>query len=127
MMSEIKQDLKYTKTHEWIKDNVDGTYTLGITDYAQFLLGDLVFVELPEVGATFKYGEDLCILESVKAASSVYAPGDLKVIAVNKNIEDKPETINQDCFASGWLIQFETDAMEKLITAKEYEAFATES
>ncbi len=126
-MSEIKQHLKYTKTHEWIKDNADGTYTLGITDYAQSLLGDLVFVELPKIGATFEDAEEFCIVESVKAASSVYAPCSLKVIAINKDIADKPEIINKDCFELGWLVKFETDNMDKLITAKEYESLLTEA
>ncbi|MBN0988068.1 MULTISPECIES: glycine cleavage system protein GcvH [Amphritea] len=104
-MSDIPSDLKYVASHEWIRDEGDGVVTIGITDHAQDLLGDVVFVELPEVGAEFATGDDLGVVESVKAASDVYAPLSGEVIAINEELEDAPELVNSDPYGDGWFVQ----------------------
>lgn len=122
-MSDIPADLKYTKSHEWVRDNGDGTVTVGVTAHAQELLGDLVFVETPEVGATFS-AEDACaVVESVKAASDVYAPLAGEVVDVNGALADAPETINQDPYGDGWIFQLkleDTGALQGLMNAEAY-------
>lgn len=120
-MSEVKQDLLYTKTHEWVRDNSDGTYTLGITDYAQDALGDIVFVELPAENTEASADEELCVIESVKAASGVNAPADLVVLAVNSDLDDAPETINNDCYGKGFLFNFKCDNLSNLLNADDYQ------
>lgn len=100
----IPQDLFYTKTHEWVSLE-NGIATIGITDFAQSQLSDLTFVELPEVGATFEAGDEAAVVESVKAAADVYAPIAGEVIEVNGDLEDSPETINNDAFGDGWLFK----------------------
>lgn len=127
-MSNIPEDLKYTKEHEWVK--IEGeTAIIGITDFAQESLGELVYVEFPEVGANFGEGDDMVIVESCKAASDVYAPLAGEVVEVNSGIEDTPETINSDPYASGWLVKLKlsnpADA-EKLLSAAEYKEIAAE-
>jgi glycine cleavage system H protein len=102
---------RYTKTHEYIKDE-DGTYFLGITDHAQSKLGDITFVELPAVGASFGAGEVCCTIESVKAVAEVYAPLALTVTGVNARLEDSPELINKDAHGAGWLISLELAAAD---------------
>ncbi len=119
-MSKIKKNLKYTKSHEWVKDN-NGFYTMGITDYAQELLGDIVFVELAAVGDKFSGDDELCIIESVKAASSVYAPISLEVIEINTNLIDNPDIINQDCYGDGWLVKFKANNIDKLLESDSYQ------
>jgi len=103
-MSNVPSSLKYTKSHEWVAINADGTITVGITDHAQELLGDLVFVELPEVGKTLGAGQEACVVESVKAAADAYAPVDGEVVAVNDAVPDAPESVNQDAYAA-WLFK----------------------
>ena len=103
-MSNVPSSLKYTKSHEWVAVNADGTITVGITDHAQELLGDLVFVELPEVGKTLAAGQEACVVESVKAAADAYAPVDGEVVAVNDAVPDAPESVNQDAYAA-WLFK----------------------
>lgn len=103
-MSNVPSSLKYTKSHEWIAINADGTITVGITDHAQELLGDLVFVELPEVGKKLGAGQEACVVESVKAAADAYAPVDGEVVAVNDAVPDAPESVNQDAYAA-WLFK----------------------
>jgi glycine cleavage system H protein len=98
----VPENLKYTASHEWVKTEADGTVTIGITDFAQDALGDLVFVELPEVGRNLSAGESCAVVESVKAASDVYAPVAGEVIAVNDAVKDAPESINSDAFAA-WM------------------------
>lgn len=98
----VPENLKYTASHEWVKTEADGTITVGITDFAQDALGDLVFVELPDVGRTLAAGESCAVVESVKAASDVYAPVAGEVIAVNDAVKDAPESINGDAFAA-WM------------------------
>ena len=102
-MQEIPGDLKFMKSHEWARVEDKGTVTCGISDHAQGLLGDLVYVELPSVGDTVKAGNACAVVESVKAASDVYAPLSGEIVAVNDALPDKPETINEDAYGDGWL------------------------
>ncbi len=113
-MSEIPGDLKFLKSHEWARVESDGRVTVGISDHAQGLLGDLVYVELPEVGADAKAGEAIAVVESVKAASDVYSPVSGKVVEVNSALTDKPETINEDAYGEGWLFVVEIDNADEL-------------
>ena len=113
-MSEIPGDLKFLKTHEWARVEGDGKVTVGISDHAQGLLGDLVYVELPNVGDRVEGGNACAVVESVKAASDVYAPVSGKVVAVNTALADKPETINEDAYGEGWLFQLEIEDAEQL-------------
>lgn len=122
-MSEIPSDLKYTKSHEWLRDNGDGTVTVGITDHAQELLGDLVFVELPETDTEFA-AEDACaVVESVKAASDVYAPLAGTVVAVNEALEESPELVNSSPYDEGWLYNLKlanASDLDGLMAADDY-------
>jgi len=113
-MSNVPNDLKYAKSHEWVRDEEDGTVFVGITEHAQELLGDLVFVELPEVGDTVDAGSECAVVESVKAASDVYSPVSGEVIAINEALADAPETVNQDAFGDGWLFQVKLSAPAEL-------------
>jgi glycine cleavage system H protein len=106
----IPADLKYTESHEWVRTETDGTLTVGITEYAQDALGDIVFVELPKVGKTFTAGDDAAVVESVKAASDIYAPVSGEVVEVNQAVADAPDSINSDAY-SAWLFKLKpTDA-----------------
>jgi len=98
----LPNDLKYAKTHEWVRQNADGTLTVGITDHAQDALGDVVFIELPEVGRELAAAEECAVIESVKAASDIYAPVAGKVVAINQAVVDAPELVNADAYAN-WL------------------------
>lgn len=102
-MIEIPGDLKFLKSHEWVRVEDDGSVTVGISDHAQSLLGDLVYVELPAVGDEVQAGNASAVVESVKAASDVYAPVSGEVISVNEALNDKPETINEDAYGEGWI------------------------
>ena len=104
-MSDLPGDLLYTKEHEWLRREDDGTVSIGITDHAQSALGDLVYVELPEVGQDVESGGDMAVVESVKAASDVYSPIDGTVAAVNEALADDPETINSDPYGDGWIVK----------------------
>ncbi len=106
-MSELPGDLKYTKDHEWLRQEEDGSVTIGITDHAQAALGDLVYVELPEVGQEVESGGDMAVVESVKAASDVYAPIGGTVTHVNKALSDDPEQINADPYGAGWILRLQ--------------------
>lgn len=120
-MSNIPQKLQYTKTHEWVK-NEDGTLTIGITDHAQTMLGDLVYVELPEVESNFDNGQECAVLESVKAAADIYCPISGEVIEINQAVIENPQLINQDPYGQGWLLRvrpFEKAPVE-LLNANEY-------
>ncbi|MFT5720440.1 MAG: glycine cleavage system H protein [Motiliproteus sp.] len=122
-MSSIPAELKYVASHEWIRDEGDGTVTIGITDYAQELLGDVVFVELPEVGAIFAAGDDMGVVESVKAASDIYAPISMEVVEVNGDLEDAPELANSDPYNDGWFFRVKVtdpDELEDLLDDAEY-------
>jgi glycine cleavage system H protein len=102
-MSQTPDNLKYTVSHEWILDNSDGTVTIGITDHAQSLLGDVVYVELPEVGLAVQKGKEFAVVESVKAASDIYAPVSGEVVEVNEMLDSAPETINSSPYEQGWI------------------------
>jgi glycine cleavage system H protein len=104
-MSSVPTELKYAKSHEWLKLESDGTATVGITDYAQGSLGDITFVQLPKVGATLKAGETFGVVESVKAASDLYSPATGTVLAVNAALDSAPETVNQAPYESGWMLK----------------------
>jgi glycine cleavage system H protein len=119
-MNEVRGDRQYAETHEWVLDNGDGTYTLGISDYAQESLGDLVFVELPDLGDVFNSQDSLCVVESVKSASDVCAPADLKVLEINESLDDEPELVNSDCYDAGWLIKFSADSIDGLMDSDTY-------
>ncbi|HOC10385.1 MULTISPECIES: glycine cleavage system protein GcvH [Thermomonas] len=113
-MSEIPGDLKFLKSHEWVRAEDNGKATIGISDHAQGLLGDLVYVELPNVGDQIQAGNACAVVESVKAASDVYAPVSGKVVEVNTALADKPETINEDAYGDGWLFVIELDDADQL-------------
>ena len=124
-MSSVPANLKYAASHEWVLDNGDGTVTIGITDHAQESLGDVVFVEVPEVGRIVAKGEEFSLVESVKAASDIYSPVTGEVVAVNEALEDAPETINESAFEDGWIAKIKmSDASEldDLLDAAAYEA-----
>ncbi|MDE0754584.1 MAG: glycine cleavage system protein GcvH [Woeseiaceae bacterium] len=126
-MSELPGDLKFTKEHEWLRQEEDGTVTIGITDHAQSALGDLVYVELPEVGQEVEAGGEMAVVESVKAASDVYAPIAGEVVAVNEELADDPEKINGDAYGDGWIVRMRpsNDDAETL-TPDEYQEFLDE-
>lgn len=113
-MSEIPGDLKFLKSHEWARVEGDGKVTIGISDHAQGLLGDLVYVELPNVGDRVEAGNACAVVESVKAASDVYAPVSGTVVEVNASLADKPETINEDAYGDGWLFVVEAEEPEQV-------------
>jgi len=104
-MSNIPSDLKYTRSHEWLRKESDGTFTVGITDHAQDALGDLVFVETPEAGRSVKAGEACAVVESVKAASDVYSPIDGEIIEGNEALGNQPELLNTDPYGEGWIMK----------------------
>ena len=113
-MSEIPGDLKFLKSHEWARVESSGRVTVGISDHAQGLLGDLVYVELPGVGDTVQVGTGAAVVESVKAASDVYSTVGGTVVEVNSALSDKPETINEDAYGEGWIFVVELDDKEEL-------------
>ena len=128
-MSDTPKDLLYAKSHEWVRNEGDGTVTIGITDHAQEQLGDLVFVDLPEVGSTLSAGDDCAVVESVKAASDVYSPVSGEVIEVNEALDGSPETINEDAFGDGWMFKLRLDSadeLEALLDADAYDALVAE-
>ncbi len=104
-MSNAPGDLRYAKSHEWLRVEADGTATVGITDYAQGSLGDITYVQLPKVGAALKQGAAFGVVESVKAASDVYAPAGGTVVAVNASLDSAPETLNSDPYGAGWILK----------------------
>lgn len=121
-MSKIPADLKYTKSHEWIKTNADGSVTVGITDHAQEALGDIVFLELPNAGRKLAAGEACAVVESVKAASDIYAPVAGEVIEANSALTDAPEQLNGDAYGA-WLFKMklaDAGALNSLLSADEY-------
>ncbi len=122
-MSNVPSELRYAKSHEWLKPAGDGTALVGITDYAQSSLGDITFVQLPKVGAIYQAGETFGVVESVKAASDLYAPVAGTVLAVNTALENAPETVNQSPYDDGWMLKFKPDdpaAVKALLPAAEY-------
>ena len=122
-MSDIPSELKYSKEHEWVRIDDDGNAVIGITDHAQELLGDMVYVELPEVGTSIAVEDETGVVESVKAASDVYAPVSGEIIEVNEDLVDEPESINSQPYEAGWLYKVELaneSDLEALLTADEY-------
>ena len=129
MSNNIPGDLKYTKSHEWVRQGQNGAIEIGITDHAQSALGDLVFVEVPDVGRALNAGEACAVVESVKAASDVYSPLAGKVIANNAALAGKPELLNDDPYGAGWLFRLESSAAAgaaELMSASAYETFLAE-
>ena len=123
-MSNIPAELKYVASHEWLRLEDDGTITVGITDHAQDLLGDVVFVELPEVGDSVAVDDEIAVVESVKAASDVYAPLSGEIVAINENLEDEPEIINSDPYGDGWFFKVKplnADDYDELLSAEDYQ------
>lgn len=128
-MSELPGDLLYTDDHEWLRREDDGNVTVGITDHAQAALGDLVYVELPELEQSVDSGGDMAVVESVKAASDVYAPIDGVVVAVNAELADDPEKINVDPYGDGWIVKLKpNDALDEgsLLTPDAYQSLLDE-
>ncbi|WP_299232912.1 glycine cleavage system protein GcvH [uncultured Halomonas sp.] len=127
-MSSIPANLRYADSHEWVLDNGDGTVTIGISDHAQEALGDVVFVELPEVGRTLELKEEFGVVESVKAASDLYAPVAGEVIDVNEALEDAPETLNESPYEDGWIMKVRLEdatQIDDLLDADGYQAVAS--
>ena len=128
-MSEMPGDLQYTKEHEWLRREDDGSVTIGITDHAQSALGDLVYVELPEVGQDLDLDGEMAVVESVKAASDVYAPITGSVLAVNEGLADDPEKINSDPYGEGWIVRLKPDGEideTSLMSPDDYQALLDE-
>ena len=123
-MSEVPSELKYAKSHEWVRVEEDGLITVGISDHAQALLGDLVFVELPEVGSELAAEDEACVVESVKAASDVYMPVSGEIVEINEALADEPEIINTSPYDNGWLFKVQPSAQEvdDLMDAEAYQA-----
>ena len=123
-MSEVPSDLLYRDSHEWVRDEGDGTVVVGISDHAQAQLGDMVFIELPEVGASFGQGDACAVVESVKAASDADAPVTGEVTEVNDSLEDQPELVNNDPYGDGWLFRMkldDPDELDGLLSPEDYE------
>ena len=128
MSEQIPQDLQYTKSHEWVRALPNGQVEVGITDHAQSALGDLVFVEVPQVDRKLALGEACAVVESVKAASDVYSPVAGRVAARNEDLSQKPELLNSDPYGAGWMMRIELDAKAPaLLTPSEYQQFLKES
>ena len=113
-MSSIPQELKYAASHEWVRSEGNGVYTVGITEHAQDLLGDMVFVELPEVGDSVAQGDDVAVAESVKAASDIYAPIAGEIVAVNDALTDSPELVNSAPYTDGWMFKIKASDESEL-------------
>ncbi len=123
-MSELPGDLLYTEEHEWMRPEEDGSFTVGITDHAQSALGDLVYVELPEMGAEVENGGEMAVVESVKAASDVYSPVTGEIIAINEELANEPERINADAYGDGWIARIRpTGETVSTMSPDEYQEF----
>ncbi len=128
-MSDVPSELRVARSHEWARLEEDGTVTVGISDHAQEALGDVVFVELPDVGDTLTAGGEAGVVESVKAASDIYAPLSGEVLAVNKTLEDQPEMVNTDPYNDGWFFKLQpsdTTDLESLLCAEDYKSHCAE-
>jgi glycine cleavage system H protein len=123
-MSNIPADLKYAASHEWLREDGDDVYTLGISDFAQEKLGDVVFVELPEEGAEVVAGESVAVVESVKAASDIYTPVTGTIIEVNSSLEDAPEQVNEDAYENGWFFKVKITDSEELSELMDADSYA---
>ncbi|MGR5064765.1 glycine cleavage system protein GcvH [Photobacterium sp. DNB22_13_2] len=119
----MENTLKFAESHEWVRDNGDGTITMGISNHAQGLLGDVVFVDLPEVGDSTEAGESFSLVESVKAASDIYAPVTGEIVEINEELEDSPELVNEEPYEGGWIAKIKVQDVEelsKLIDGEKY-------
>jgi len=128
-MSNTPNELFYTQSHEWVRIEDDGSVTVGISDHAQALLGDMVFIELPEIDSELDVEQDCAVIESVKAASDIYSPVAGTVIAINEKLEDAPETINSDAYGEGWIFKLQPTSLsdvKELMPAEEYSALIAE-
>lgn len=123
-MSEIPTNVKYIETHQWVRVEADGTATVGITDFAQEQLGDVVYIGLPEVGATVNGGEEAGVAESVKSASDVFSPVTGEVLAINETLEDEPEMVNEDPYGEGWLFKVKLADEGELDSLLDADAYA---
>ena len=124
-MSNVPNELKYRDSHEWVRKEADGTFTVGITEHAQELLGDMVFVDLPDVGNSYSAGDECAVAESVKAASDIYAPVSGEIVAVNDALGDAPELVNSEPYAAGWLFRIkpsDESELDSLLDADAYKA-----
>tara|TARA_B110000879_G_scaffold126186_1_gene166460 strand:+ start:106 stop:495 length:390 start_codon:yes stop_codon:yes gene_type:complete len=129
-MSDLPTELKYAGSHEWARLESDGTVVVGITDHAQAALGDIVYIELPEVGATLDAGSEIAVVESVKAASDIYSPLSGEVIEINPALEDEPGTVNLSPYADGWFFRVkpsEVNELENMMDASDYQSMVDES
>ncbi|KGT93819.1 glycine cleavage system protein H [Erwinia typographi] len=122
-MSNVPNELKYRDSHEWVRKEADGTFTVGITEHAQELLGDMVFVDLPEVGNTYSQGDDCAVAESVKAASDIYAPVSGEIVAVNGELDGAPELVNSAPYAEGWLFRIKASDESELDSLLDADAY----
>ena len=122
-MSEIPSELKYLSSHEWARVEADGTVTIGITDHAQEALGDVVFVELPDVGSDVTVGEESGVVESVKAASDIFSPISGEVIAINERLEEEPEVVNSSPYDDGWFYKLRVDSTDELEDAMDADQY----
>ena len=125
-MSELPTELKYASSHEWARVVSDGTVVVGITDHAQDTLGDVVYVELPEMGASVDAGSEVAVVESVKAASDIYSPVTGDVVEINPALEDEPETVNSSPYSDGWLFRVKVSGPEELEDMMDADAYQTE-
>ncbi|KXI24484.1 glycine cleavage system protein GcvH [Photobacterium swingsii] len=119
----MENTLKFTESHEWVRDNGDGTITMGISNHAQGLLGDVVFVDLPDVGDSTTAGETFSLVESVKAASDIYSPVTGEIVEINEELEDSPELVNEEPYEGGWIAKIKIEDVEelaKLIDGEKY-------
>ena len=122
-MSENPEELKYVETHEWVREDGDGTVTVGITDYAQGALGDVVYVELPEVDSEVEMGDEVAVVESVKAASDIYAPLSGTITEVNESLEGNPELVNTYTYRDGWFFRLKLRDVEELSSLMDSESY----
>lgn len=128
-MNELPNDLKYASSHEWVRNEGDGTATIGITDHAQSQLGDLVYIELPELDSSVSAGNECAVVESVKAASDIYSPVSGDIIAINEALADSPETVNESAFGDGWIFRIrmsDASELDELMDADAYQALVDE-
>lgn len=125
-MSNVPSDLKYVTSHEWIRVEDDGSVTVGITDHAQELLGDVVYVELPDVDSDVALDDEIAVVESVKAASDIFAPLSGTITEVNEALEDAPETVNSSCYDDGWMFKMKPTELSELDNLLDGEAYAAE-
>ncbi|WP_104402692.1 glycine cleavage system protein GcvH [Vibrio penaeicida] len=115
--------LKFADSHEWVKDNGDGTVTIGISEHAQQMLGDVVFVDLPDAGDSIEAGESFSLVESVKAASDIYAPITGEIVEINEELEDSPELINEESYEGGWIVKVKLEDASELDNLKDSEEY----